>query len=82
LSPRRPLLDNLQLEQARRSDDVFRALDVGHAGQLDQDLIGALLRDDRLGDAKLVDAALDRLPRLHDRFVRSVSWTFGFSVKV
>ena len=50
-----------------RSDDLLRAVDVGHTRQLHQDLIGALLRDARLGDAELVDAALDRLARLHDR---------------
>ena len=38
------------------------------AGQLHEDLIlAALPRDDRLGDAQLVDAALDRLQRLVDR---------------
>ena len=33
------LLDDLQLEQARRSDDALRALDVGDAGQLHENLI-------------------------------------------
>ena len=53
---------------------LLRALDVGDAGQLHEDLIAvrALLRDARLGDAQLVDAALDRLARLHDRFVAQV----------
>ena len=51
----------------------FRAIDVGHARQLHQNLIGALLRDARLGDAELVHAALDRLPRLHDRFLAKPS---------
>ena len=64
----RPLLDLLQLELRGRADDFLRAVDVGHAGQLHQDLIGgAVARDDRLGDAELVDAALDRLQRLVDR---------------
>ena len=42
---RRPLLDDLQLEKARRSHDLLRALDVCHARELDEDLIaaGALL---------------------------------------
>src|SRR5262249_23716484 len=68
---RRTLLDDLQLEAARRLNDALRALDVADAGQLHHDLIavGALLRDLRLGDAELVHAALDRLPRLHHRFV-------------
>ena len=64
----RPLLDQLQLEQRRRSNDLLGAVDVGDAGQLHQDLIGrAVAGDDRLGDAELVDAALDRLQRLVDR---------------
>ena len=64
----RPLLDLLQFELRRRSNDLLGAIDVGDAGQLHQDLIGgAVARDDRLGDAELVDAALDRLQRLVDR---------------
>ena len=68
---RRSLLDDLQLEQAGRPDDLLRAVDVGDAGQLHEDLVavGALLRDARLGDAELVDAPLDRLARLHDRLL-------------
>ena len=52
----------------------FARIDVGDAGQLDQDLVAvvALLRDARLGDAQLVDAPLDRLARLDDRFVAQV----------
>ena len=61
----RALLDQLQLEQRRRADDFLGARDVGDAGQLHQDLIGrALSGDDRLGDAQLVDPALDGLQRL------------------
>ena len=62
----RPLLDELQLEHAGRPDDFLRAVDVGHAGELHENLIGALLRDARLGHPQLVHAALDRLARLHD----------------
>ncbi len=52
----------------RRPDDFLGAGDVGDAGQLHEDLIGgAVARDDRLGDAQLVDAALDGLQRLVDR---------------
>ncbi len=65
----RALLDELQLEHAGRADDLLRAVDVGYAGQLDEDLVGALLRDARFGDAKLIDAPLDGLPRLHDSFL-------------
>ena len=66
--------DDLQLEQTRRSDDRFRALDFGHAGELHDDLIAAcaLLRDLRLGDAQLVDPALDRLPRLDNGLIAQV----------
>ena len=67
---RRTLLDDLQLEEAGRPDDFLRAVDIGHARQLHEDLIVVLplLRDARFGDAELVDAALDRLARLGDRF--------------
>ena len=72
LRRRRRAFDDLQLEEAGRSDDALRALDVGDAGQLDEDLVVALLRDARLGDAELVDAALDRLARLDDRLLAQV----------
>ena len=63
----RSLLDELQLEQRRRADDFLRARDVGDAGQLHQNLVGrALPGHDRLGDAQLVDPALDGLERLRD----------------
>ena len=38
---RGPGLDDLQLEQRRRPDDLLGALHVGHARQLHQDLVGA-----------------------------------------
>ena len=74
LRRRRPLLDDLQFEQSRRSHDLLRALDVGDARKLHENLIAAraLLRDARLSDAELIDAALDRLPRLHDRLVAEI----------
>ena len=66
----RALLDQLQLELRGRADDLLGAVHVGHAGQLHQDLVGgAVARHDRLGDAQLVDAALDRLQRLVHRVV-------------
>ena len=66
----RPGLDQRQLEQRRRLDDLLGAGDVAHAGQLHQDLIlPALARDDRLGDAELVDAALDGANRLIHRLL-------------
>src|SRR4029079_11565713 len=57
------LLDDLEIELAGGLDDPLRALDVADAWQLHHDLVavGALLRDLRLGDAHLVDAALDPL---------------------
>ena len=70
LARERALLDQLQLEDGRRADDVLRPLHVGHAGKLHHQLVGgALAGDDRLGHAKLVDAALDRLQGLRDRFL-------------
>ncbi len=65
---RRPLLHQLQLELRRGLDDRLGPIDVGDAGQLNQEvvLLGPLLRDDRLGHAQLVDSALDGHPRLHD----------------
>ena len=61
------LLHQLQLEHPWGADDFLRALHVGYARKLHQNLIRALLGDARLGHAQLVHATLDRLPRLHDR---------------
>ena len=47
-------------------------IDVGDAGKLHEDLIGALLRDARLRDTELVDAALDGLARLDNGFLPEV----------
>ena len=49
------------------ADDLLGALDVGHARQLHQNLVAVLplLRDARLGDAELVDAALDGFAALN-----------------
>jgi hypothetical protein len=65
----RTALDQLQLEKTGRSDDFLGAVDVGHAGQLDQDLVAVrpLLGDARLGNAQLVDPALDRFTGLDNR---------------
>jgi hypothetical protein len=55
LHPEWSLLDHGQLEQGRRADDLLGAVDVGHARQLDQDLVRRTVAgDDRLGDAELV----------------------------
>src|SRR5206468_11232822 len=68
---RGPLFDDLQLEQARRADDLLGAVHVGDAGQLHQDLIAvaALLRNARLRDTEIVHPALNRLARLDDGFL-------------
>src|SRR5262249_47231225 len=57
----RVLVDHADLEAGRPAENVLRARGVLDAWQLDDDAIGALLLDDRLGDAELVDAiAQDR----------------------
>ena len=67
-------LDELQLEERRRPDDLLRAADVGDARELHENLIAGLTvaRDVRLGDAQLVDAAVDRLERLDDGLLAHV----------
>ena len=70
LARERPLLYELQLEQRRPSDDLLRAIDIGDARQLHQNLVGrALPRDDRLRHTQLVDATLDGLLGLRDRLL-------------
>ena len=66
---RRPLLHQLQFQLRGGLDDRLGPVDVGHARQLHQQvvLLRTLLRDERLGHAQLVHAALDRLLRLLDR---------------
>ena len=75
----RPLFDDFQLEQPGRPDNLLRALDVGDARQLNQNLVAALtlLRDVGLGDAELVHATLDGLSRLHHRVVAKVDHDVG-----
>ncbi len=75
----RPALDELELEERGGLDDVLRARDVGDAGQLHQQLIPvvAVLRDVRLGDAELVDAAVDRVVRLHHRLFAQAAGDVG-----
>ncbi len=69
----RSRFDQLQLEQRRRLDDLLGARDVAHARQLDQDLIlPALTRDDGLGHAELVDAALDGADGLIHRLLANL----------
>ena len=60
------LVDHPDLERRGAAEDVLRARRVLHAGQLHDDALGALLLDDRLGDAELVDAVAQDLDVLLD----------------
>ena len=63
------VLDQLERELGGGADDALGLLHVGDAGQLHQDLVAAaaVLGDHRLGDAELVDAALEGANRLLHR---------------
>ena len=63
---RGPALEELELEERGGLNDVLGPRHVADAGQLHQQLIPivAVLRDVRLGDAELVDAAVNRVVRL------------------
>ena len=64
----RPLLDDLQLEEAGQPDDFLRAVHVGHARQLHQiDRCSGPVARCFAGDAELVDAALE-WSGIRDRF--------------
>ena len=52
----RLVVDHPDLERRGAPQDVFRARRVLHARKLHDDAVDALLLDDRLGDAELVDA--------------------------
>ena len=69
------VLDQLQLEEAGRADDLLRPLHVLDAGQLHEDLVAghAVGGDDGLGDAELVDAALDGLQGLPHRLLAKLA---------
>ena len=57
----RVVVDHADLERRGAAEDVLGARGVLHARQLHDDAVGALLLDDRLGDAELVHAiAQDR----------------------
>ena len=59
-------LEVVELELGGLADDLRRLAGVVHAGELDHDLVLALLADLGLGDAELVDAAAhDRDRALH-----------------
>src|SRR5678816_3137593 len=61
------IVDHAHLERRGAADDVLGLGRVLHAGQLDDDAVGALLLDHRLGDAELVDAVVQRRDVLRDR---------------
>src|SRR5664279_5532498 len=63
------VIHELELEEARRPDDLLDAARVVHARNLDHDAVGALPLDDGLGDAEGVDAIADRLDGLARRLV-------------
>ena len=62
-------LDQLPLQDGGDLDQVLDPLGIVDAGQLDDDLVGALPLDERLGDAELVDPVADRLQGLVDGLV-------------
>ena len=60
------VVDHADLERRGAAEDVLGARRVLHARELHHHAVGALLLDDRLGDAELVDAvAQDRDVLLH-----------------
>ena len=65
----RVVVDHADLERGGAAEDVLRAGRVLHARQLHDDALGALLLDDRLGHAQLVDAIAEDLDVLRDRAV-------------
>jgi hypothetical protein len=76
---RRPQLDEPEFQRTARLNDSLRAIDVGHAGQLNQDFVagGSLPGDARLCDAQLVDSAFDRFHRPRHRVVSDRCFRLG-----
>ena len=66
---RGPAVDQRKLQEGGVLDEVLDALGVVDPGQLHEDPVGALPRDQRLGNAELVDAVADGLHGLGDRIV-------------
>ena len=56
-----------ELELGGPAEDILQALRVLQAGHLDEDAVGALALDVRLGRAERVDAPAQHLDRLVDR---------------
>ena len=65
----RLLVDHADLECRRAAEDLLGARDVLDAGQLNDDAVGALLLDHRLGHPELVDAVMQSRDVLPERAV-------------
>ena len=63
------VVDHADLERRGAAEDVLGPRGVLHARQLHDDAVAALLLDDRLGDAELVDAVAQDRDVLLDRAV-------------
>ena len=61
---RRPLIEQLELEQRRLADQGLGPFGILNTRQLDQDAVLALTGDGRLGHAELIHAIADRLDAL------------------
>ena len=61
-----------ELELRGLADDLGRAAGIVDACELNRDLIGSLARDDRLGDAELVDALAHDLDRAVEILLRDL----------
>ena len=64
---RHRLVDHLEGQLGGLAKNVLEALRILQARHLDQDAVGALPLDDRLGGAELVDASADDFDRLGHR---------------
>ena len=73
LIDRRPLVEQLELEQRGLADEGLGARRVLDARQLDQDLIRALARDRGLAHTELIDAVADGLEPLTDGVVAQLA---------
>ncbi len=75
------VVDHADFERRGAAEDVLGARRVLHAGQLHDDAVGALLLDDRLGDAELVDAVAQDLDVLLDRAVLDALLRLGLQAR-
>ena len=63
---RHRLVDHLEGQLGGLAENVLQPLRILQARHLDQDAVGALALDDRLGGAEFVDAPADHFDRLGD----------------